>query len=327
MNELQSAQALWGIIGSHVVARCVHVIAEAGVADALADESASATELAKSCSLNEGALYRMLRLLSAHGVFAQEGDRYVHTSASRLLRSDHPYSLRAYARMIGMPVIWNGFTHLDVPARTGKPALDWAGLVRYFTEHPEEARLFNQAMVAKSGTVIPAVIESYDFTRFEVIADIGGGRGHLLDAILERVPSAAGILFELPHVVADTADILSSRLQLVSGDFFADPLPTADAYVLMEVLHDWPDTEAQRILEAVRRAAPAHARVLIVEAVVADTPDPHFGKLLDIIMLAVTGGRERTKPEYEALLSSTGFRLKQIFATPSQYSIVEAVTA
>jgi hypothetical protein len=229
--------------------------------------------------------------------------------------------------MIGMPVVWNGFTHLDVPARTGKPALDWAGLVHYFSEHPEEASLFNQAMVGKSGTVIPAVIESYDFTRFEMIADIGGGRGHLLHAILGRVPSAEGILYELPHVIADATDVASSRLRLVSGDFFADPLPTADAYVLMEVLHDWPDREAQKILHAVRRAAPAHARLLIVEAVVADTPGPHFGKLLDIIMLAVTGGRERTQSEYEALLSSTGFRLEQILATPSQYSIVEAVTA
>ena len=147
MNELQSAQAVLGLISSHALARCVHVIAEAGVADALADESASASELAKSCGLNADALYRMLRLLSAHGVFAQDGDRYLHTSASRLLRSDHPYSLRAYARMIGMPVIWDGFTHLDAPARTGKPALDWAGLVHYFAEHPEEANLFNQAMV------------------------------------------------------------------------------------------------------------------------------------------------------------------------------------
>jgi hypothetical protein len=228
--------------------------------------------------------------------------------------------------MIGMPAIWSGFTQLDVPARTGKPALDWAGLVRYFSEHPEEASLFNEAMVGKSSTVVPAVIAAYDFTRFRVIADIGGGRGHLLEAILERAPSAEGILFELPHVIADATDTASSRLRLMPGDFFADSLPAADAYVLMEVIHDWPDMEAQTILQAVRRAASPNARLLIVEALVADTPGPHFGKLLDIIMLAVTGGRERTKPEYETLLSSAGFRLEQIFATPSQYSIVEAVT-
>lgn len=325
MNEVQAAQALWGLIGSHVVARSVHVVAQAGVADALGDGSESAAELAKRCGLDADALYRMLRLLSSHGVFAQDGDRYSHTPASRLLRGDHPYSLRAYARMLGMPVLWNGFTQLDVPARTGKPALDWAGLVRYFSEHPEEASLFNQAMVAKSGTVIPAVIDSYDFSRFKTIADIGGGRGHLLRAILERVPSASGVLFELPHVVADAQQAASSRLRMVPGDFFADALPAADAYVLMEVLHDWADAEAQKILQAVRRAAPANARLLIVEAVVGDTPESHSGKLLDIIMLAVTGGRERTRSQYEALLGSAGFRLQQVIATPSQYSIVEAV--
>src|SRR5262245_10242582 len=108
MDELQSVQAVWGHISSHALARCIHVIAEAGVADALADESAGAADLAKRCGLDADALDRMLRLLSAHGLFAQDGDRYVHTSASRVLRSDHRYSLRAFARMIGMPVIWNG---------------------------------------------------------------------------------------------------------------------------------------------------------------------------------------------------------------------------
>lgn len=128
-------------------------------------------------------------------------------------------------------------------------------------------------------------------------------------------------------MIADVAEPASSRLGLVPGDFVADPLPSADAYILMEVLHDWPDTKARQILHAVRLAAPAHARVLIVEAVVADTPGYHFGKLPDIIMLAVTGGRERTASEYEALLDSAGFRLEQVVATPSQYSIVEAVKA
>jgi hypothetical protein len=325
MSELQSAQTVWGLINSHTIARCIHVVADAGVADALAEQPASATELAARCGLDADALHRMLRLLSAYGVFARDGDRYVHTPESRLLRSDHPHSLRAFARMIGMPVIWDGFTRLDVPARTGRPALDWAGLVHYFSGHPQEASLFNEAMVGKSGTVVPAVIESYDFARFNTIADIGGGRGHLLQAILERVPSASGILFELPHVVADAADIASSRLQLVRGDFFTDALPIADAYILMEVIHDWPDSEAQSILRAVRRAAPQHARLLIVETTVADTAGPHFGKMLDIVMLAVTGGRERTISEYESLLGSSGFRFERVVPTTSQYSIIEAV--
>src|SRR5690606_16598036 len=181
-----------------------------------AEQPASATKLAQRCGLNADALGRMLRLLSSHGVFAREGDRYVHTPASRLLRSDHPQSMQSFARMIGMPLLWNAFTQLDVPARTGKPVLDWEGFIRYFSEHPEESRLFNAAMVGKSVAIVPAVVGSYDFTQFGVVADIGGGRGHLLQAVLERVPSASGILFELPHVAADAAGAASSRLHVVS---------------------------------------------------------------------------------------------------------------
>jgi hypothetical protein len=229
--------------------------------------------------------------------------------------------------MLGMPVIWNDFTELGRAATTGNPALDWAGLVAHFATHPEEARLFNQAMVAKASAVVPAVLAAYDFTPFKIVADIGGGRGHLLQAVLARVPSATGVLFELPHVLADAAQVASPRLRLQAGDFFTDPLPVADAYLLMEIIHDWTDEDAGRILAAVRRAAPSGARLLIVEAVISAEPGPQFGLVLDIIMLAVTGGRERTPSEYETLLERAGFRLVGIVPTPSQYSVVEAIAA
>jgi hypothetical protein len=235
--------------------------------------------------------------------------------------------LRALARMMGMPVIWNGFTQLEAVARTGRPALEWAGLVSYFAAHPDEARLFNQAMVAKSASAIPAVIDAYDFGRFGVIADMGGGRGHLMQAILRRYPSTTGILFELPHVIAEIAESASQRLRLVPGDFFSSDIPTADAYVLMEVLHDWPDQEARRILAAVRRTAPPRSRVLIVESLISDSPGLHPGKVLDVIMLAVTGGRERTATQYRDLLHGSGFTLERTIPTASYYSIVEAVAS
>jgi hypothetical protein len=229
--------------------------------------------------------------------------------------------------MMGMPVIWNGFTQLEAVARTGKPALPWAGLVRYFSEHPAEASLFNQAMVAKSATAIPAVLDAYDFGSSGVIADIGGGRGHLLQAILGRHASASGILFELPHVIAEVRDRASQRLRLLSGDFFSDDLPAADVYVLMEVLHDWPDDEAQRILAGIRRVAPARARVLIVESLITDAPGLNPGKVLDVIMLAITGGRERTAEQYKGLLHDSGFTLERTLPTASYFSILEAVTS
>jgi hypothetical protein len=234
--------------------------------------------------------------------------------------------MKGFAQMIGMPVVWNDFTELAKPATTGEPALNFGELMAYFADHPNEATIFNQAMAGKSGSIVSAVIKAYDFTPFSTIADIGGGHGHLLRAILDTAPSASGVLFELPHVVAEVG-VGSDRLTLAAGDFFADPLPVADAYVLMEVIHDWPDEKAAKILAAVRKSAPAHARVLIVEALVSEAPGPHFSKTLDIIMLAVTGGRERTPSEYEALLEAAGFRLERIVPTPSQYSIVEATVA
>jgi hypothetical protein len=266
----------------------------------------------------------MLRLLAAYGVFVRRaGGRYEHSPASRLLKNDEPGSLRSYVRMAGMPAFWDRFTELGRTARATGREHDMVSLVEYFAAHPDESAIFNAAMVSKSRTVLPAVAAAYDFTPFATIADIGGGRGHLLKLILERTPGARGVLFEQPHVVADTSP--APRLSLVGGDFFADALPAADLYLLMDLLHDWVDADAARILSAVRRAARVHSRLLIVETLVPDIPGPHFGKTVDIIMLAVTGGREREAAQHGALLASAGFELARVIPTASQYSLVEAI--
>jgi hypothetical protein len=225
--------------------------------------------------------------------------------------------------MAGIPAFWDRFTELPRTARGGRPLHDMTSLVDYFAAHPDEAAIFNAAMVSKSRVVLPAVAAAYDFAPFATIADVGGGRGHLLKLILERTPHAQGYLFERPHVIADTEP--APRLALIGGDFFADSLPAADLYLLMDLLHDWDDAEAARILGAVRRAARPGVRLLIVETLVPDTPGPHFGKTVDIIMLAVTGGRERTEAQHAALLASAGFELTRVLPTASQYSVVEAV--
>jgi len=139
-----------------------------------------------------------------------------------------------------------------------------------------------------------------------------------------RVPDVTGVLFELPQVVAEVTHP-PSRLEPAAGDFFVDPLPAADIYVLMDLLHDWPDDDAARILAAVRRAASVDARVLLVEALIAEDSGRKFGKVLDVIMLATTGGRERTAMEHDALLAKAGFRLERVISTRSQYAIVEAI--
>jgi hypothetical protein len=310
----------------HIAARCLHVIADCGAADAVGPSGATPAEIAARTGLDADALDRMLRLLAAHGIFVREADgRYEHSPASRLLRSDEPGSLRSYVRMTGMPAFWDRFTELGRAARSSRRQHDMASLVEYFAAHPGENEIFNAAMVSKSRAVLPAVAAAYEFGAYQTIADIGGGRGHLLKLILERAPTAHGILFERPHVIADTAP--EPRLKLVGGDFFVDALPQADLYLLMDLLHDWHDADAARILSAVRRAAQPGARLVIVETLVPESPGPHFGKTLDIIMLAVTGGRERTAAEHTALLSSAGFKATRVLPTTSEYSLVEAIAA
>jgi hypothetical protein len=302
----------------------MHVVADLGVADAVDGEGTTVDALAARTGANADALGRILRLLAGHGVFAKGAQGYVHTPLSDLLRSDHPQSMRGFALMIGLPVVWNDFTEFAKPVTTGEPALNFGELMAYFAEHRDEATIFNRAMVGKSSSVVSAVLAAYDFSSFKTIADIGGGHGHFLSAILDASPSASGILFELPHVVAEVGALGSDRLEVVAGDFFADPLPAADVYVLMEVIHDWPDEKATKILASIRAAAPSHARVVIVEALVSEAPGPHFSKTLDVLMLAVTGGRERTPAEYEVLLRGAGFELERVVPTQSRYSVVEA---
>jgi hypothetical protein len=311
---------------AHIPARCLHVIADCGAADAVGPNGATPAEIAARSGLDADALDRMLRLLAAHGIFERAADgRYEHSPASLLLRSDHPHSLRSYVRMNGMPSFWDRYTDLGETARAGRPSRGFASLVDYLAAHPEESAIFNAAMVSKSRTVLPAVAAAYDFSSFGTIVDVGGGRGHLLKLILDRTPSARGILFELDYVIGDAPP--APRLQLLAGDFFAGPLPPADAYLLMDVLHDWNDADAARILATVRKAAPPPAPVLVIETLVADTPGPHFGKSLDITMLAVTGGRERTEAQYRGLFAATGFQLSRVLPTASEYSIVEAVAS
>jgi hypothetical protein len=309
----------------HIVARCLHIIAECGAADVIGAGGATPAAIAGRTGLTADALDRMLRLLASHGIFAHgPGGTYRHTPASETLRTDHPRSLRAYVRMAGMPAYWDRFTELPQTARTGHPRYDMAGFVEYCAAHPEESAVFNAAMVTKARTVLPAVVAAYDFNSCGTIADVGGGRGHLLRMILEHAPAARGILFDRAHVLVDSEE--APRLTQASGDFFVDALPAADLYLLMDVLHDWGDADAARILKAVRRAARPAARLLIIETLVPEAPGPHFGKVVDVIMLAVTGGRERSAAQHAALLAATGFRFERELPTASHYSIVEATT-
>lgn len=331
MDDVSPPAVLLTLSSAHVAARALHVIADAGVADALDDAPATTEALAQASGCNPDALGRLLGLLECMGVFRSAGEgKWAHTEASRMLRSDHPFSMRAFARMMGLPRIWDSFTHLSAAATTGRPgieSIEEGGAWSYLDTHPEQREVFDAAMTAKAHADVAAVLDTYDFSDFHRIVDLGGGAGHLVSAILDRYPSARGVLVDLPHVAE--AVVRTDRLEVVGADFFKDPLPSGDCYLLMNIVHDWADAEAVAILTAVRDAAGrAGATVLLVEALLPTSADPlaRWVFTLDVIMLNVTGGRERTISDFDALLAKAGLTLQALTATASPSSIIEATT-
>jgi hypothetical protein len=328
MREPDPFVTLQQIATGYILSRCLHVIADLGVADVLDETPRTASELASLLEVHPRALERMMSLLAAHGVFEARGDRFGHSPASRLLREDHPQSARPFVQIFGTRFQWQSYGALAHTLHTSQPATEAVipeGMWAYLAEHPQESAIFNAAMVSKARVQIGGVLASYDFSRFGLVCDIAGGLGHFLQAMLEVAPATNGVLFELPHVIEKVEALAAERLQLQAGDFFKDDLPVCDAYVLMEVIHDWADPEAEAILQAVRRAAPPEARVLLLETIIPDHPGPDWAKVLDIQMMTMLGGLQRTREQYEALFEEAGFALTEEIDTGAGISIIEAV--
>ncbi|HTT00544.1 MAG TPA: methyltransferase [Steroidobacteraceae bacterium] len=327
MNQtIDPARAVMDLAVAYWSSRCLHVIAELGVADALGDQPRSAEELARASGVRPQLLQRVLRALANHGIFAHDGERFAHNAASRMLRSDAATSLRSLARMMGLPVHWDAYRELESALRTGEPSIakvTEGGLFPHLRKHPEEARLFHGAMLGKSLLQIGPIVEAYDFQGFKTIGDIGGGLGHLLYAVLERAPAARGILFDLPDVVAQARERTHARVSYVGGDFFKDPIPACDLYLMMTVLHDWSDAESVAILNNLKAGAPRGAKLLILEGVVRPTAQNDIVLDIDIEMLVMTTGHERSEKEWASMLSGAGMRLSRIIPAGPWTSILE----
>lgn len=331
-SELNRFVSLFAGLG---ISSCTQLIADFGIADALGDSPATAAELAAKLGLNADALGRVMRCAVTFGVFEDLGDgRFLHTTRSRLLRSDHPQSLRSAARIIGPS--WPVYAALDHSLRTGRPAVEAlapGGVWEWLKAHPQFAKIFDEAMASSAG--VSPLLDAYDFSGFRSIADIGGGRGHLLRAVLDRVPEATGTLFDQPAVVDAVRSRPAERMSIVGGDFFKDPLPRADAYLLMRVIHDWDDERAVSILRNVRHAAPPRGKLLLIEALLPQTSQPvheaaswlAWPAFMDLNMLAWSNGRERTRDAYERLLDASGWRLERVVPTEAHISMLEAVAA
>jgi hypothetical protein len=326
MMTVNPVESLLQLSAGYYVSRALHAVADLGVADALGETPQSPASLAATTAAEASALDRVIRLLALYGIFTYTDGSVAHTATSRMLRQDHPQSMRALVRMFGLPGFWAAVGELGSTIKTGEPSANRAltgGIWGYLAQNPEASRIFGEAMTAKAHGHIASIVNTYDFSGFDVIADIGGGRGHLIQAIIAATPTASGVLFDQPHVVKEAAAVRSERLELLGGDFLNDSLPAADAYILMEVIHDWDDDASRKILRGIRRAARAHAKVLLIEALLPNASAPNWPTTLDIVMLTI-GGRQRTLEEYAELLRECGFAMTRDIDTHSGISIIEA---
>lgn len=313
--------------------QAVTVAAQLGVADALADGPLPIDDLAARVDANPDALRRLMRALISRGIFRRRRDgRYELNALAHTLRSDAPVSMDPAARFYGSQEQRERWTLLVDSIRTGDGVvaeLRGKESFDYFDENPELAELFNQTMTSVSKLTDATVVAGYDFSVYPTIVDVGGGHGPLLAAVLATAPGSRGILYDLPSVVADAPGVLraqgvADRIQIIEGSFF-DRVPSGgDAYILKNIVHDWPDEKAVQILRNVRAAVGSRAYVLLIEFVIPEHDRDFPGKWVDLEMLLNLGARERTAADYRKLLGEAGFRMTRVTQTASPLSVVEA---
>ncbi|MFG2141442.1 methyltransferase [Streptomyces sp. NPDC048650] len=324
----------YGAMASHTLGAAVRL----RIVDLIGDGTVTAADVAAQCAARPQAMGRLLRALAGLGLLAERAPgRFAVTPAGALLRSDGPGSLHSFARMFTDPTMLRAWEHLEDSVRTGEPAFDalfGKDFFGHLAEHPELSAEFNAAMgqaTRDTAALLPAV---FDFGRFTTVADIGGGDGTLLAAILRAHPSLTGIVFDLREGLAQAADTLArdgleGRCSLVSGDFFTTAPDGADLYLLKSVIHDWSDERCTEILRHCRRAVPDDGRLLIIEPVLPPVVDPSAAGVVyisDLNMLVNVGGRERTRDDFARLLGGAGFALRSVtpLPRPNRFSLLEA---
>jgi hypothetical protein len=333
----QSPQAqLVEMAMAHWVSRLIYVAAELNLADHLDGEMKTAAELAAPTGTDAPSLYRLMRTLSSLGLFSEDSvHRFSLTPMGKALKTGAADSVRTSVLTLAGDVFTRAHEQLLYSVRTGKSGFEkvfGAPLFEWLAKHQAEAAMFNETMVGIHGAEPAAVAEAYDFSDFDTITDVGGSTGNMLTTILRRHRKPRGTLFDLPHVVRDAPALieargLTDRVNIEAGSFFERVPGGSDVYLLSHIIHDWSEEECLAILRNCRRAMKPQARLLIIEMVLAAGDAPHPGKLLDMIMLTIPGGQERTEEEYRKLLEKAGLRLNRVVPTRSAVAIVEAFTA
>ena len=329
------AQQVLQVAVGYVASAALYTAIALNVADHLASGPRDVSELARLSGANEDALFRVLRLLASLGVFAETGlRRFALNPAAELLRKDVPGSLRGMAVFLPDPFHFRAYANLLDSVMTGHTAAETTlgmPVFEYLAKNPDYSKVFNDAMTALSAPVIGAALEAYDFSQIGVLVDVAGGHGEVLMSILKKYSNIRGVLTDVGHVIDGAkariaAAGLTDRCQAVPSDFFQAVPEGGDAYIMKHIIHDWDDGRATTILKNIGKAMGAkRGKVILLESVIAAGSAPDFGKFIDIEMLALPGGKERSEQEFRTLFAGAGFELTRVVPTTSPLSVVEAV--
>jgi predicted transcriptional regulator len=311
------------------VSEALYVAAKLDIATVLASGPRTVNEIAAEVNADADALARIIRFLATLGLYRTSGDQVEVTELGATLAKgrDTAYNAALY----WMETHYAPFSRLLDTVRTGKTAADeyyGKGFFDWVYENPERVQVQNQAFAWATSALRDGMFDGYRLPEGTVVADIGGADGSMIVRLLADEPGRRGIVFDKPEVVTAAEKILANhqltgRVQVIAGDFFQS-VPAADVYILSYILHDWNDEECRRILRNIASATKPGARLVIVEAVIPPGDQPHPAKVIDLTMLAMGHGRERTAEEYASLLNSAGFTLDRIVPSPSMFSFTEA---
>lgn len=317
------------------ISAALHAVTRLDVPDLLARGPRTVSDLAAATGCSEDALFRVLRALTSVGVFAEtESRRFALTATSEALRSDVPGSAKEMVLWLGNRFHFHVWAELSYSIKTGRPAVEHIygkPAFEAMTDRPDVAQDFNAGMTCMSRQLAPAVLAAYDFSGIDTLMDVAGGHGFILCEILSSYPHMKGILFDMPSVVEDPrcAQCLlnvNHRCRALAGNFFEHIPGGADAYYMQHIIHDWDDEPALKILGNCRQALQGQkqGKLLVVDCIIPPGSEPHFGKLLDLEMLLMPGGRERSEGEFRALFAKAGFEITRISPTRAAESVIEA---